>query len=630
MHQSKALTLIYYYYDYSCSGKPLAGKGALSTDSPPSWECPSPDVQIKTAALRTLAQAFVPDDPEAQPSSTALKILEVFIPKLVDLTDVDTDASSFEGFRWHLATVQWVHDKKKVVVEDTPEMENVLTYNWNEYDEEERKQLEKQARDASPDAGWVRYAAGTALCRLMRAYDGQMTGNDYMALALICQDPLAEVRKAFLERISRAVAYFQPSSTLQTRPNPQRAAKMAALWAIYAADPVEEHCRLAFMKLKKFVYERRNIVDKISLAAASAGKSGSLMNEMPELILPFFIYLMAHHPDYESTELFDDEAQSVPGENEPTVLQFLRNALQLGLEALIVPASELGKEEAAIEVANTAALSLKLLRSIKYCDALSLAATPRGGEVDPVATGRAHQVCDIAVFIAREILRRVMGATPRPLNKFPGRVAIPKLCFKMQATDENTHKRKDGSDIPGRFRPALGKLFTEIFAPDAGVVGVAAPVARQVKNKGRALDARKAPRSSHPAKRHPKHSIQEALAGTRVANKKRGREEPPVNPVRQQPRREAKDAAAAIFVSSDDDNDDDERNGTQSTEMVKDSPVGTLSADVEQNSHEGQDVSLGQENNNKLNMGSIFPKPSERHGKSMDVISGAKVKRARG
>lgn len=623
-----------------CSGKPLAGQGALK-DGQPSWECPSPDVQIKTAALRTLAQAFVPDDPEAQPSSTTLKILEVFIPKLVDLTDVDTDAPCFEGFRWRLASVKWVHGKS--VDDETLEAGDAVTYDWNEYGSEEREQLEKQARDASPDAGWVRFAAGAALCRLMRAYDGQMTGNDYMSLALICQDPLAEVRRAFLEQISKAVAHFQPASNTKTRPNPQRAAKMAALWAIFAADPVEENCRLAFAKLREFVFERRSIVDKISLAAATAGKSGSLMNEMPELILPFLIYLMAHHPDYDSTELFDDEAQSVPGENEPTVLQFLRNALQLGLEALIVPASELGKEEAAIEVANTAALSLKLLRSIKYCDALSLEATPREGEVDEVATERAHQVCDIAVFIAREILRRVMGGTPRPLNKFPGRVAIPKLCFRMQPTDEKAHKRKDGSDIPGRFRPALGKLFTDIFAPGGGVGGekMAGPGARQVKNKARALDTRKGPRSSnHPSKRLAKASVQLGANRSRAA-RKRAREEvlnPVLNPVRQQPRREAKDAAAAILLSGDDGHEDDEhedsdyqgRSGNNKYEKESPGCGPSLSADAGQNSHEVPEVSLGQENGNKLNMASVYSDSSERYGKATDVISGAKAKRARG
>jgi hypothetical protein len=106
--------------------------------------------------------------------------------------------------------------------------------------------------------------------------------------------------------------------------------------------------------------------------------------------------------------------------------------------------------------------------------------------------------------------------------------------------------------------------------------------------------------------------------------------------VRQQPRREAKDAAAAILLSGDDGHEDDGHEDSDhkycSGNFEKESPgCGTsLSADAGQNSHEVQEVSRGQENGNKLNLASVYSDSSERHGKATDVISGAKAKRARG
>lgn len=50
----------------SCSGKPLAAAEAGKTGR--KWRHPSAVTAIKTAALRTLCQALVPDNPRARPS----------------------------------------------------------------------------------------------------------------------------------------------------------------------------------------------------------------------------------------------------------------------------------------------------------------------------------------------------------------------------------------------------------------------------------------------------------------------------------------------------------------------------------------------------------------------------------
>ena len=426
------------------------------------WGCPSPDVAVKAAAIKAFAQSLVPEDPQARLPQATRAVASAFIAQIGDLTDVDTAASQFECFHWRLASVIWQHrtsvnaeSQSNESIKDDPATNNKPEYYWEDYSPEERSMVEKQAQDRSPDAGWIRLAAATSLLRLSRAYDGaggNMTGNDYITLGLSCQDCIPEVRRALIQKIWATTEYFS-----RVLPNPQRAAKAAALYALYGADIVDqENVRLAFEHLHKWAAMRRDMVDHSVQTAVGSGASGTLINEMPEFILPFLIFFVAHHPDYDSVTLFGDDARDAP------LALFLR-ILQFALEVLIPPPPPGGNApEAAAETARQSAATLKILRQLKFCDVLGLEGGP---EADEAATYAAHQVCDMALMLAKQLTQRALVGHQLRVGKFPGALTLPKLCFKPRKNLSSSSKRADGSDLPAGYdRPHLSEpLFTSTY-----------------------------------------------------------------------------------------------------------------------------------------------------------------------
>jgi hypothetical protein len=595
-------------------GRPLS----LAHDSTGKvWSRPSPDVEIKSAALRTLAQALVPDDSTVQPGEQVSEVVTALIAELGDLTDLNVDADAFQHFKWNKLEIQWFTGKPAKTTttgsrsrkrksdegeEDAAFNDAVIPRGYTDgrgMEEEERQHLEEQTRINSPDCGWVRYSAATALFRLFRAYDPIMTGNDYLTMGLACQDSIAEVRLALMDKISSTVAHFLTSNV----PNPQRAAKTAALYVLYSKDREISYPVMAFGKLKEYVTARRTAVEKSALAVATAGDSGTLINEMPEFILPFIVYFMAHHPDYDHELIYREEAHSQPEEDsvEEQVVEFFRVSLQMALEALLLPPGNAVSEDQATEVARQAGATLKILRQLKFCDVLDVATVRGQGEVDEGATICSHQICDMALCLSRQLLRLVMGNNPQNVQKFPGIVALPRLCYRPKKNVAAGDRRRDGSDLPRTFRPVLDTLFTHRLSPSTPAAAAPKKKARRrvkPRDNGEVVEQRpqagvggngnggEEPRGAGakskqgPAEQQKKQRKRTNAAGTQAtaAAKKAAAAAVPSSPARQQPRRGAKDVADAKMRKAGEESETDEMEWELSESEPEASPAAAAPA----------------------------------------------------
>ena len=415
------------------AGKPLRNNCATNED--PVWSKPSPDVEIKAELLKALSQSLVPMECSKELAPILQNVAIQFCEELQDLTDMDTSSPQFESFKWKLQRIDWSLAENR---------SRAATYT-----EDEKLALEKQTADSSPDAGWIRLAAAKALFRLHKTYDGIFTGNDYLGLGLACQDSMVEVRQALLRKIDSIVTYFQ---NLGPGGAKQRSAKFAALYALYGADPYEPNVKSAFHGLRKYIVKRRSILHKISLIQANSGRSGTMVNEMPEFALVFLVYFMSHHPDY------DAEAMSQVDAGDELMALF-KDSLQMFLEALIIPQSmsQSDKESLATVLKTNAGVSLKILRQLKYCHVLDVA----NDSVDPDASLNGHQICDIGLSLTRRLLHELSPVPNVSPSKFSGPIQFPKKFFQpISVTPED--KRLDGSDLPPQLKgPKLRELFSE-------------------------------------------------------------------------------------------------------------------------------------------------------------------------
>jgi len=581
------------------------------------WSRPSPDVEIKSAALRTLAQALVPDDATVQPTEQVSEVVTALIAELGDLTDLNVDADAFQHFKWNKIEIRWFTGKvakstttgsrsRKRKSDETEEVadlnDDMVPEGYTDgrgMEEEERQHLEEQTKITSPDCGWVRYSAATALFRLFRTYDPIMTGNDYLTMGLACQDSIAEVRLALMDKISSTVAHFLTSKVA----NPQRAAKTAALYVLYSKDTEISYPVMAFGRLKEYVSARRTAVEKSALAVATAGDSGTLINEMPEFILPFIVYFMAHHPDYDHELINREEAHSQPEEDsvEEQVVEFFRLSLQMALEALLLPPGNAVAEDQGTEVARQAGATLKILRQLKFCDILDVATVRGQGEVDEGATICSHQICDMALCLSRQVLRLVMGNKPQNVQKFPGAVALPRLCYKPKKNVAAGDRRRDGSDLPRTFRPVLDTLFTHRLSP--GTPAGAAPrkkARRRLKPRdtGEVVEQRQRqgrggngggedeslvpkPRAAAKSKQGPTKQQQQrkrANAASTQAAAAAKKAAVPSSPARQQPRRGAKDVADAKMRNAGEKSESDDMEWELSESEPEASPAAAAGA----------------------------------------------------
>jgi hypothetical protein len=67
-------------------------------------------------------------------------------------------------------------------------------------------------------------------------------------------------------------------------------------------DPSPVNKAAAARLLREFVALRRRTAQQIITAAAGGGaagaEGGSTLQELPEMMLPYTMYILAHHPDF--------------------------------------------------------------------------------------------------------------------------------------------------------------------------------------------------------------------------------------------------------------------------------------------------------------------------------------------
>jgi hypothetical protein len=211
-------------------------------------------------------------------------------------------------------------------------------------------------------AGQLRLAAAASLLRLARRHDSRLGAGCYCMLALVMQDNQIAVRGVFAAKVYKLVNYFNvsvsaaaaahtcccgccervcgrnarcrlsckcqtttPALWLSPTPNVsqvfmcvqhllvvqmrrsthQLAAKYAAMLPLAAVDPELSNKEAAARMLREWVHSRRAAVQAsiMSAAAAEGGAAGvrgggSTLQDQPEMLLPYGLYILAHHPDF--------------------------------------------------------------------------------------------------------------------------------------------------------------------------------------------------------------------------------------------------------------------------------------------------------------------------------------------
>lgn len=456
---------------------------------------PSPDVEIKAELLKALSQALVPLDHRMECSPALRVVAKSFAQQLQDLTDMDSSAPQFSIFSWNLKTVTWVSDGSMAENGLNVRMDSSL------YSDEEKISLEKQTADASPDAGWVRLAAAKSLFRLFSFYDSSFDGNDYLGLGLACQDSMVEVRRDLLKKIHSTV---NSQHKLGKGGSRKVMAKLAALYALYAADPFEPNVKNAFHHLREYVVTRRSILNKIALSKSSTGASGALIIEMPEFLLPYLVFFMSHHPDYDAEAMADTEHGG------DAIMALFRDSIEFALEVLMLPRSsdQDSKTTSASELSNHAGVALKLLRRLKYCDVLGV---EEEEDTDEMATLNAHQICDIGLSLTRHLLLTLSPVPKTVPSKFSGSINLPRKLYRTKPIS-NDDKRMDGSDLPDTLKaPKLRDLFSATFGAPLAIKAVKRGRRKGGKGKDQVVEQgpRKAPKQDRRNEIHPSNTIQE-------------------------------------------------------------------------------------------------------------------------
>ncbi|KAL4458690.1 hypothetical protein ABPG75_013555 [Micractinium tetrahymenae] len=441
-------------------GKPLVPVDPAKTGR--KWRHPSPSTALKSAALRTLCQALVPDSSRAQPSQAMIERAQIVWELLEQLLDTDAEAEQFQPFAF-------VFPRSGDAEEQRGAKRRRVEGGGSGSDEEAEEDEELECTDAA----WVRYSAVCGLLRLARTYDSAMPASLYANLALTFQEPLVETRRSMTAKLTRAVGWLTTKGQ-----SAQRSAKYAAVLALMAIDPEDRNRAAALRALRDYVLTRRAAVARLSQAqAAAGGGGGNLLGDMPEFMLPFLIFLLAHHPDYPTEEALEEFAQADAEEREElygqggTPFTPFAGMLQFALEALVVPSDN---PTTPSEVARHLPALLKMLRSLKFCEDAS--GEPR--------TQEAHQLCDIAMVLLRQIALRLTKGKPAEPGRFPGQVVLPRMCFRPNMQGQG--KKSDGSDLPESrfFSPAL--LQDDLFFRRLQLMpGLPAPAKGGGRQRGR-------------------------------------------------------------------------------------------------------------------------------------------------
>mmetsp|Transcript_12986 Transcript_12986/g.36510 ORF Transcript_12986/g.36510 Transcript_12986/m.36510 type:complete len:1151 (-) Transcript_12986:1065-4517(-) len=141
--------------------------------------------------------------------------------------------------------------------------------------------------------GRIRLSAASAMLRLARRHHQLFLPQTYINLSLTAQDPVMEVRTSFIAHVVKTAGHFE------ARRLNSIASKYMAMLCLSAVDPAAANRNRAAEELRRFVASRRQAVHAASMAAvcSSAETGGCNLPDQPEFMLPYAVFLLAHHPD---------------------------------------------------------------------------------------------------------------------------------------------------------------------------------------------------------------------------------------------------------------------------------------------------------------------------------------------
>eukprot|EP00878_Enallax_costatus_P030986 GHUV01033809.1.p1 GENE.GHUV01033809.1~~GHUV01033809.1.p1 ORF type:complete len:684 (+),score=329.44 GHUV01033809.1:276-2327(+) len=246
-------------------------------------------------------------------------------------------------------------------------------------------------------------------------------------LALMMQDEQDTVRAAFSTKVFKLVLHF-----LRRPSTHQLSAKYAAILPLGAVDPSRENKDAAARQLREWVHSRRQAVQQQVTAAAAAGDGsarggGSTLQDLPEMILPYGLYILAHHPDHPSNFPEDEDAQQADSYDP---FQFM---LQFMLQPLLVPSAGM-----------PAGATLPAL--VKMCKFLKRTADT----ADEPCTEQLYTLCDLSVATMKGLADH-MGLDRELLTaQYPGSITLPKGLYRP--LDKEERGADDMSYLPPDFK----------------------------------------------------------------------------------------------------------------------------------------------------------------------------------
>ncbi|XP_048836647.1 sister chromatid cohesion protein PDS5 homolog B [Brienomyrus brachyistius] len=202
------------------------------------------------------------------------------------------------------------------------------------------------------DMSRLRLAAGCAVLRLAQepCYQESITQELYRLCALLINDECVQVRQAFTQKLHSAL--WRLRLPIQ----------YMAIYALCTKDPMREHQAHARQCFLRNVHVRRQYLRQ------HAPLSGKLPSLLPEYVVPYTIYLLAHDPDYVTAQ----DAKQLKG---------IRECLRFVVDMLMV------KNES-----NSLTFIRKLVENIKWAKCGQTLDNPKTNE-------KLHTVCNIALSI---------------------------------------------------------------------------------------------------------------------------------------------------------------------------------------------------------------------------------------
>ncbi|GMH35993.1 hypothetical protein BSKO_03861 [Bryopsis sp. KO-2023] len=333
----------------------------------------SPDVSLKCEALRAFAKGCVSDSSDRIPMDT-LNAAKSFFDFLVDHSFLDFE-KDHSTFGMHL----------------------------------------------DDDLAQFRMASAFAVLRMCRnpLLEGELPNKLYQDLAMMVQDTDLSVREMVATKLRKQLHYcYKRISSAAHRPG-----RYAACLALAGIDPISERRTFAKDCIKEFVRNLRLHVTKSNETAP---------NKQPEFLLPFLIFLVAHHDDI--VETLTDVEDKVDDDEEGTagILTEFQNVLVMGIEPVL---SDPDLPDGAFSNYHSVKNTITALMKTEDLEGAG-------------STARTIAVCDMALAV----LDGIMKANKENISSGPethSRPAVPKRFYKW-----NKSKRTwpvEGEHLPKGF-----------------------------------------------------------------------------------------------------------------------------------------------------------------------------------